>query len=829
MPKRTPQAGSSTEFSALLKRFRTRAGLSQQLLADRALVSVQAVSALERGYRRAPYRKTLDRLADALSLLPDARATFEEAAHRARETRLAARLGYPNNLPRQLTSFVGGEEIVRELGELLATAPLVSVVGTGGAGKTRAAIEVGSHVLSRFPDGVWFVELAPLADPSLVAHALAGALRVQESPRRSMIETIVSYLEGKRLLVVLDNCEHAVAATRAVVGSLLRECATVNVLVTSRESLSLAGERVYRVPPLAIPPRNGVTPEEAISYGSVALFADRARGIDARFSVTPENVSAIVEICRRLDGLPLALELAAARTTVLSPAQIAGRLDRLFDLLNANGSTTISRHQTMRGAIDWSYGLLSVPARRLFDRVSGFAGGFSLESVTDVCSDAALPREDVLELLTSLVTRSLVTVDFSSGEARYQLLECTRQYGLEQLGAHGERETLANRHARAFLARAQRLDADWYRANEREWFREAVTELDDYRAALQWSLVEKHDLSIGRGLAGALARVWYSLSPVEGRRWVRAAIEATDERTPVGVVVQLHVAEAELSGALGEYKASLASAERALALLSDLAEPLQTARAKQAAGSALGALERGSDGEVLLGEALAIARLIDNRRLAALALGDLGTARSRRGDVTGARRFYAEALASYNALGLERPAASIAGHLAEVEFASGDAATALQLAGDARRGHELTHNRRSAANDLSNMAAYLVAMNRYDDALERASEALRAARDVKATVLTAYALQHVAAVGALRQHDDERRARSARERAAMLLGFVNARLESLEARREHTERQEYDRMRIALDAVLDGGKLRDLAALGAAWNEDEAASVALES
>ncbi|HKU81762.1 MAG TPA: hypothetical protein VJP76_06285, partial [Candidatus Tumulicola sp.] len=689
-------------------------------------------------------------------------------------------------------------------------------------------IEVGGQVLRKFPDGVWFVELAPLTDPALVAHALASTLRVAESQHRSLLATLASYLEHKQLLIIFDNCEHVIAQTRRVIGSLLRECPRVNVLVTSRESLTVAGERVYRMPPLAVPRTNDVTPDEAMTYGAVALFADRSRAADARFAVTEQNVGAIVEICRRLDGLPLALELAAARTTVLSPLQIAERLDRLFELLGANGNGAIPRHQTMRAVIDWSYSLLSAASRLLFDRIAVFAGGFSLENATAVCADAELPAGDVLELLTSLVTRSLAMVDFSSGDARYHLLESTRQYAVERLAQRGETQVLAGRHARACLAEAERLDRDWYGAFERVWFREASADLDNCRAALHWAMTEKHDPVTGCALAGALARVWYSLSPVEGRRWVRAALDAAGAELSPEVAARLQVADAELCGALGEYKASLVSAERALAHLRESDDALLTARAKQAAGSALAAIGRGEEGERLLSEALAAARGLENRRLAALALGDLGTARSRRGDVVAARLFYAEALASYNSLGLERPAASIAGHLAEVEFAAGDAAAALQLAGEARRGHETTHNRRSVANDLGNMAAYLIALDRYDEARAQALQALIAARDVRATVLTAYVLQHVAAVGSLRV-PEEQRAEDARERAAMLLGFVDARLESLEARREHTEQQEYDRMTTALRAAFDENKLGDLMALGAAWSEDGAVAVALES
>jgi predicted ATPase len=781
---------------------------------------VQAVSALERGYRKAPYPKTIERLADALSLSAEARAALDGAARRARSSRLIEAPPRATNLPRQLTSFVGREEVVKEIVELVETTPLVSVVGTGGAGKTRAAIEAAALMVNEFSHGVWFVELAPLNDPALVLHALATALGVQESPQRPLLDTLIAYLEQKQLLIILDNCEHVITQARRVAGSLLRECGRISLITTSREALTIAGERVYRMPPLGVPDRNDVAPDEALAWGAVALFADRARSADARFAVTNENVATIVQICRRLDGLPLALELAAARTTILSPRQILERLDRVFDLLIAEGEPVLHRHQTMRAAIDWSYSLLSASSRLLFERLAIFAAGFSLENAAAVCCDAALSSDDIFELLSTLVTRSLVMVDFKRGDARYHLLEATRQYALERLGERGERPMLAQRHARACLALAERLDREWYGARERVWFDEARGELDESRAALQWALSEEHDQQTGRRLAAALGRIWYSLSPVEGRRWVRAAIKTIDEKTPEAEVAWLYLTEAELCGALGEYKASLNAAERALRILARLEDPLQTARAKQAAGSALGALSRASEGEALLHQALKAARALDNRRLQALALGDLGTLRSRGRDIEAARRFYAEALAGYVTLGLERPAASIAGHLAEVEFAAGNATGALQRAEEARVGHEATQNRRSVANDLTNMAAYLTALDCYDDALVHAKDAVLANRDVQGTVLTAFALQHVAAVGALRDRSED---------AAALLGFVDARLTALEAPREYTEQQEYERMLRALRAAFGEEELRELMARGAEWIEDGAVNVALSS
>ncbi len=744
------RAATGADLASVLKRLRTQAGLSQQMLADRALISAQAVSALERGSRKLPYRYTLERIADALELSEEARAELELSARRARGLRLEESVAVPaHNLPRQLTSFFGRAEAVKEITGLLEQTPLVSIVGTGGAGKTRLAVAVGTERLNDFADGVWFVDLAPLGNSALVAQALAAALRVQESPNRPLVETLVAYLARKRALIVFDNCEHVIAGARAVVGSLLRECPHLALLATSREALSLAGERAYRIPPLAVPRSGMPAPEEALRYGAIELFIDRMRAVDSRAAVTRDNVEPIVEICRRLDGLPLALELAAARTAVLSPSQICERLDRAFDFLAGNDAVALPRHQTMRAVIDWSFELLAPQARALFGRLAIFAGGFSLESAIAVCADERIRAADVLDLLSLLVAQSLVMVDFERGAARYHLLEATRQYALEKLDGEGESAAIASRHSLAFLQLAERLDRDWYDAPERPWFRDAESELDNFRTALSWSLSERHDVMSGRILAAALARVWYSIGPVEGRRWVRLALDSRDDATPPGVLARLYVADAELCGSLGEYKASLASTERALQLDDEL-DDLLRARAQQAAGSALGALGRADEAQPLLEAALAIAARLENRRMQALVLGDLGTARSRCGDTNKARRLYADALAFYESLNLERPTASIAGNLAEVEFAAGDAAAALQLAEEARAGHEATHNRRSVANDLCNMAAYLIVLNCFDDARAYAAKALSVLGDVKQTVLTAYVLQHLAAVSVLR-------------------------------------------------------------------------------
>jgi predicted ATPase len=313
-----------------------------------------------------------------------------------------------SNLPRQLTSFVGRADTVAEIAVLIETSALVTLVGAGGAGKTRCAIQVGAAVLDGSGDGAWFVDLAPLFDPTLVAGAVALALGVPESPSRSALETVVGYLKRKRLLLIIDNCEHVIGEARSVAGAIVRGCRDVRVLATSREALAIAGEEVYRLPSLAVPQTNAVTAAEAARSGAVELFVDRARSAEKRFALTDENASFLAEICRRLDGIPLAIELAAARVTMLSPQQLAQRLDERFRVLTGGDRSALPRQQTMRALIDWSYDLLGAAERAIFRRLSVFAGGFTLETASAVCADDALDELAVLDLLTSLVDKSLV-------------------------------------------------------------------------------------------------------------------------------------------------------------------------------------------------------------------------------------------------------------------------------------------------------------------------------------------------------------------------------------------------------------------------------------
>jgi predicted ATPase/class 3 adenylate cyclase len=731
----------------------------------------------------------------------------------------------PNNLPPQLTSFVGRDEVVAEIKALLEKHRLVTLVGTGGAGKTRCAVQVGAELLDGSGDGVWLAELAPIADPALVATIIAQALNVQGRPNQPILESLLAYLKRKRLLLILDNCEHVIDEARNVAGAILHACPDVRILATSREGLNISGEETYRIPSLAVPPDDPTSAEEALRFGAVQLFVDRALSGDKRFALTAENAAAVAEICERLDGIPLAIELAAARVKVLSPQQLAQRLDERFRVLTGGDRTALPRQQTMRALIDWSYDLLSEDERALFCKLSIFAGGFTLESAGAVCNDAAIDELAVFDLLSSLVDKSLVHVEPAGSGMRYRLLESTRQYAREKLDASGAHETVARAHAAAYLVLAQELEGAWETTPERAWDARAEPELENFRAALEWALGGRGDVPLGQRLAGTLHSVWANYANAEGRGWVQRALDLADTQTPLATLAALDLAEAHLAGSFAQYKASFAAGERALARYRELGDPVGSANAQRSVGRALVFLGNLSEGEALLTQALAAARNLKARKLTATVLDDVANARQFAGDLAGARQCYGEALVIARSSGTERQAAKVELSLAETEFGAGDAATALALANEALSASRAFTNTYLVANGLCNVSAYLVALERYEEARTAAREGLAAARDAQFAVPAAFTLQHLAAVAALQGNGAA--PREERERAARLLGYVDAQLAALESLREYTEQQEYDAILPVLRDALGAGECTRLMAEGRTWSEDQAVAEAL--
>src|SRR6202521_4102027 len=385
----------------------------------------------------------------------------------------------PNSLPTQTTTFIGRQRELAKAADLLKTTRLLTLTGPGGSGKTRLALHLAADVLDRYPDGVWLVELAPVTDPAGVAPAVAAAVHIGEQPGRPVVETISAGLRKRKLLLLLDNCEHLIAACAQLADVLLRACPLLTILATSREGLNIQGETLMPVPALRVPDGDTLPPlDELREYEAISLFVDRCTSYQPAFALTEENAADIVRVCRRLDGVPLALELAAARVRVLSIAQVAMRLDDRFRLLTGGGRTVVARHKTRRARIDWSYDPLTDGERLLLRRLSIFVRGWTLEAAEAICSGDGIDSEAILELLAHLVDKSLVVMMDGGGAARYTMLETIREYAREKLVVSGEAPALRQRHFEYFFHYASDRPL-WGRSND-------GIEYENMRAALEW-------------------------------------------------------------------------------------------------------------------------------------------------------------------------------------------------------------------------------------------------------------------------------------------------------------------------------------------------------
>lgn len=455
----------------------------------------------------------------------------------------------PNNLPMQVTSFLGREHDLEELKAHLAEHRLVTLFGAGGVGKTRMAVQVGADLLDRFPDGVWIADLAPINDPELATSVVAKALNMGQAVEHRLGESIPLWLKQKHLLLILDDCEHVIETAAALADAIHRNCPSVRILATSRQALGVSGEKVLRLASLAIPEnRADLAPEVAITFGAVALFVDRAALVDRSFQLTDDNASVVAAICRHLDGIPLAIELAAARVKVLSLHNLARRLDERFTILTGGSRTALPRQKTLAALIDWSYDLLSPHEQRLFNRVAVFAGGFTLDAVTSVCACDGIDAPDVLDLIASLADKSLIVADTARTHERYRLLESTREYAMEKLKVSGERDLLARRHAEHFLGVAQQAEKDLGEMALGEWLASLEPSVDDFRAALEWALSKTNDAPLGGAVAGALeAFWWHGGAEAEGRRWIDSALGQIDESVHPDIAARLRRASALLT------------------------------------------------------------------------------------------------------------------------------------------------------------------------------------------------------------------------------------------------------------------------------------------
>ena len=492
---------------------------------------------------------------------------------------------FPNNLPGQLTTFVGRDEELAQLRAALGETRLLTLTGAGGAGKTRLALQLAADLLERFPEGVWWVDLAPISDPELVAEALAGVLGVRPLPGMTMLEACANYLGSARALVALDNCEHLLPGSAEVAEVLLHACSEVVLVATSRTPLGVPGETDWRVPPLSLPPpeRRRDTLEAVGQFDAVRLFIERARKARPNFAVTNDTAPAVAEICTELDGLPLAIELAAARVRMMSIEQIAAGLGDRFHLLTGGTRTVLPRHQTLRASVDWSHELLGDAERTLLRRLSVFAGGFTIDLAEAVCADDSLARVAILDLLTSLVDKSLVVAEERPAAVRYRLLETVRQYALERLLDAGEADVVHDRHRDAMLELAETIAPQLHGPAQREWLDVLDGEAANLTAALDHAVAT--DGARALRLAVALT-FWWRLRGLlrAGVRGFSRALEAADP-TPSSLRAYALWGGGYLAGFLGDFAAAFARSEEARAVAEEVGDQAALARALGGQGS----------------------------------------------------------------------------------------------------------------------------------------------------------------------------------------------------------------------------------------------------
>jgi predicted ATPase/DNA-binding CsgD family transcriptional regulator len=673
-----------------------------------------------------------------------------------------AQIGSQTNLTYSLTSFIGRKKELAQIHRLLTQTRILTLTGVGGCGKTRLARQVATEIASAhsFDDGVWLVELAALNEPALIPQEVAQTLGIREVFEQSMSGSLIEHLTGKRLFLVLDNCEHLLAACAELVQNLLLASSQLQILATSRESLGVPGETTFLVPSLSLPEDvHSLSSSDRAEYDAPALFLERAQSVLPAFMPTEQNVSAILQICRRLDGIPLALELAAARVNVLTVEQIAARLDDRFNLLTASNRTAVlPRHQTLRETIDWSYELLSEEERTLFRRLAVFVGGFTLEAIETICAGAGLERNRILDVLGRLVGKSLIVAEIlGQREARYHLLETIRQYALNLLRESGEENMLRDRHLAWFLALAEKLKAQWRGPRQKELFDQLETEHDNLRAALEWSKSEFGSVEAGLLLGSALWRFW------EIQNHLREGFEH------LTVLLALPQAQAHTAA-----RAKALYGAGYLAMMQGLARDYTVSEAS-------------------LNESLTIARQLNEPQLIATAIYGLGVAARFHGDHERAEKLLNESLNFFRELG-DRVGTYISLYnLAEAATTRGDLERAEALHEESLALKRAQNDEWSVANSLMSLATIARLQNNTSRAMGLIQESLTLFLKIGDTANIAFCLREISALVSLQGHSQS---------AVQLYAFADILLEALGYPGGHAYREQSEHPLAALPARM---------------------------
>ena len=556
-------------FGELLKYLRKREEFTQRELALLVGYSDTQISRLEQN-QRVPDEATLKALFVPALHLEREPQWVERLLELAKQARLGelpqtGKSVTPNNLPASLTTFIGREKEQAEILQRIGAHRLVTLTGSGGVGKTRISLKIGGQVLDEYANGVWLAELAPLSDPELLPQTVASVFGIVTQATRSHTELLINFLRLKTALLILDNCEHLLDASAHIADTLLKHCPNLKILATSREALGILGEIVYHMPSLGLPDIQQAL-EKFREYESVRLFEERALLAQPDFKLTLENASSVAQICSRLDGIPLAIELAAARVNMFSTAQMAARLDDRFHLLTGGSRTALPRQQTLRASIDWSWNLISEPERTLLRRLAVFAGGWTLEAAESVCrSGGGIESQEVSELMTQLVAKSLVIADRQPGrERRFHLHETIRQYAHEKFLAAGEQENIHSQHLKYFLDLAGLAELALRGPHQMEWYNRLTDERDNLRVALEHAFGS--DLEAGLSLSARLIDYWVDFDLREGLRWSTKLIQSPESQTFPQARAKALTAQGYILWHMQQFEAVRSIAEECLAV-----------------------------------------------------------------------------------------------------------------------------------------------------------------------------------------------------------------------------------------------------------------------
>jgi predicted ATPase/class 3 adenylate cyclase len=649
----------------------------------------------------------------------------------------------PNNLPEPITSFVGREAVIEQIRASLQKSRMVTLIGSGGSGKTRAALEAAGGLLDDYPDGVWFVDLSPVIDETLVTKAVASVLNVREQAGAGLADALIEYAEPRNLLLILDNCEHVVEESAKLATALLTNCAQVSVLATSRESLGVVGEMHFRVPSMQVPSPEE-DPEKILATESARLFVERAQLADQNFQPTPTSAKSIARIVSRLDGIPLAIELAAARASTMSTEALSARLDESFRILTGGSKAALPRQQTLRAMIDWSYNLLSGQEQAMLRRLGVFSGGWTLETAESVCTDGDLiHRDDVLDLLLQLVGKSLVIYEEVS--ARYRLLETVRWYALQKLAESEESADTRNRHLRTFLKIAE--DTKLTGANQVEDLARLETEHENILAALDWCDASPEGAEAGLRLVAALGRFWYMHGHfASGRRAISHALARTGAQVRTQRRGEALIAAALLARVQGDLKSAEDFLLEAQAVYRKLDDNKGLSTVLNSLGNVMREGGRFAEAKSVWLEALEIRKALEDRPGIAVVRGNLGIVSMFSGDYDEAEDHIQASLAEERALQRRSHEGIALSNLGLLKMWKGDlpgakACCLLALEVNREVGTKLVESR-----DLHHLGQIELDQGNLDDARGYLQDSLKISGTLTAKELMADAIETVAAL-----------------------------------------------------------------------------------